>query len=62
MTEKPERPCSPRDLMALHSEWLHFGVDSAVRYWQQMGMLARSACKRRYWGFAEPTDLQPARS
>ncbi|WP_157412556.1 hypothetical protein [Acidovorax sp. Root217] len=28
MTEKPERPCSPRDLMARHSEWLHFGVDS----------------------------------
>ncbi|MDP4076760.1 phasin family protein [Acidovorax sp. A1169] len=40
IAEKPKGPCTPCDLVALQTEWLQFGMESAVRYWQQMGMLA----------------------
>jgi len=40
IAEKSKGPCTPRDLVALQTEWLQFGMESAARYWQQMGLLA----------------------
>lgn len=36
VTRKLLEPCQPADLMAIQSELLRFGLQSAGRYWQQL--------------------------
>ena len=37
VARKLRAPCQPGDLMALHSELMSFGLQSAGKYWQQLG-------------------------